>query len=145
MNIIPAIRQKVTEKVNDLDVFTRPWYLFFQQVYRMLSADTTVVYPILLNSWVNYGSSYQDAAFYKDPFGYVHIIGLIKNGTINTVAFTLPVGYRPVYNVVAATRCYNGVTYFDAHMDINTNGDVFLSAAGNAWFSLNIPPFRIEQ
>jgi uncharacterized cupredoxin-like copper-binding protein len=35
------------------------------------------------------------AAFYKDPFGVVHLKGQIASATANTVAFTLPAGYRP--------------------------------------------------
>ena len=35
------------------------------------------------------------AAFYKDPYGVVHLKGTITGGLSNTVAFTLPAGYRP--------------------------------------------------
>jgi len=47
------------------------------------------------NSWVNYGSPYYNAAYAKDVHGWVHLRGVIKNGTDNTSAFTLPTGYRP--------------------------------------------------
>ena len=47
------------------------------------------------NSWVNYGGAYFNAAYAKDTHGWVHLRGVIKNGTDNTSAFTLPSGYRP--------------------------------------------------
>lgn len=50
--------------------------------------------PAFTNSWVNFGGTEQTAAFYKDR-ERVYLRGLIKSGTLNSVAFTLPVGYRP--------------------------------------------------
>lgn len=47
------------------------------------------------NGWVNFGGSNASASYYKDPFGIVHLKGTVKSGTINTVVFTLPAGYRP--------------------------------------------------
>lgn len=51
--------------------------------------------PAFANSWVNYGEPFNTAAYMKDAMGFVHIKGLIKNGTIGASAFTLPAGYRP--------------------------------------------------
>jgi len=60
-------------------------------------ADTTWTAPTLLNGWVNYGGSLATAGYTKDAHGFVHLKGNIKNGTttINTVLFSLPLGYRP--------------------------------------------------
>lgn len=49
--------------------------------------------PAFQNGWINY-AGYPAAAFYKDPLGIVHLKGVIRNGTLNQAAFTLPVGYR---------------------------------------------------
>jgi hypothetical protein len=38
--------------------------------------------------------SFQQAGFYKDAFGIVHLEGLVKVGT-SAIIFTLPPGYRP--------------------------------------------------
>jgi len=48
------------------------------------------------NSWVNYNSSTTTtAAYVKDSFGFVHLKGTVKDGTVGDVAcFTLPIGYR---------------------------------------------------
>ena len=53
--------------------------------------------PSFQNGWVNYGGSYEPAGYYKDKFGVVYIKGLVKNGTLSSSIFTLPVGYRPNY------------------------------------------------
>lgn len=49
--------------------------------------------PAFENSWVN--GSTETVAFYKDPWGVVHLKGKATGGTINTVIFTLPTGNRP--------------------------------------------------
>jgi hypothetical protein len=52
--------------------------------------------PALQNSWVWWGSIYETPAFWKQSDGWVHLKGLVKNGSSATaVIFTLPVGYRP--------------------------------------------------
>ena len=50
---------------------------------------TTVTYQ---NAWATAGTP---AAYWKDPHGFVHLRGRISGGATGTVAFTLPVGYRP--------------------------------------------------
>jgi hypothetical protein len=50
----------------------------------------------LQNGWVPYDvTNYFAPAFFKDGQGFVHIRGLMKNGTINSSAFVLPAGYCP--------------------------------------------------
>lgn len=51
--------------------------------------------PAFENSWANAGGAYETAAFYKDPFGRVHMKGRIGTGSAGTTAFTLPTKYRP--------------------------------------------------
>lgn len=58
--------------------------------------------PVLLNSWVNFGSSFLNAGYWKDSFGVVHLQGMIKSGTstANTFLFNLPLGYRPSSDLI---------------------------------------------
>lgn len=49
------------------------------------------------NSWTNYGFGYPDAAYWRDPHGFVHLRGLIKSGVSGTIAFNLPAGFRHGY------------------------------------------------
>lgn len=92
------------------------------------------------NSWVNFGSGYNDAAYYKDPFGIVHLRGLVKSGTIGTGIFTLPSGYRPPNIQVHAIASNAAFGY----IDISTAGVVRpLSPSNNAWVSLDGITFRV--
>jgi hypothetical protein len=87
------------------------------------------------NSWVNFGSIYQDARYRKLPDGTVHIQGLIKNGSIGSSysAFTLPVGYRPAAALVIPTITNTGVGYFEVRSD----GKVATVSGGNGYFSIS--------
>lgn len=54
----------------------------------------------LINGWINFGSEFEAAAYMKDPFGFVHLKGLVNHTTDRTkVIATLPLGYRPALTV----------------------------------------------
>jgi hypothetical protein len=68
--------------------------------------------------WSNFDSDHNSAAFFKDPWGIVHLKGLVKasddpdsgDGVCNSllspldsIVFTLPAGYRPARKEVQAT------------------------------------------
>lgn len=46
------------------------------------------------NSWVEYDAA-GTIRYMKDPWGFVHLSGRIKSGTVDTAIFTLPSAYRP--------------------------------------------------
>ena len=77
--------------------------------------------PAFQNGWGNWQHGQATVAFYKDPFGIVHLEGMLTGGAVNTTAFTLPSGYIP-----SAVRTF--VTYSDgwtvALISINPNGTV---------------------
>jgi hypothetical protein len=83
--------------------------------------------PAFKNSWVNFGSTYGSAGYYKDGFGRVHLSGVIKSGTAASVAFTLPVGYRP------ANDCWFVVPEASqlvvAQVDVQADGDVVVTVS----------------
>lgn len=89
--------------------------------------------PAFQNSWVNYGGGYQQVAFRKDPTGRVAIRGLATGGTAGAavpgsgVAFTLPVGYRPINRVTAAGSL--GGTPAQ-RLDVMPTGEVLMYSAG---------------
>jgi hypothetical protein len=57
--------------------------------------------PNFQNSWINYGNGYTRGAFMKDNNGFIHLRGAVKpNGTMNSVIFNLPDGYRPSAKIV---------------------------------------------
>ena len=59
-------------------------------------------------SWENFDTDHNSAAFYRDPFGVVHLKGLVKGGGCNFL-FQLPAGYRPARREVHATLSNNQV------------------------------------
>ena len=56
--------------------------------------------PVFQNGWANTGATDVTAAFFKDPYGVVHLKGLIFGGTNSAAIFVLPDGYRPSKNVI---------------------------------------------
>jgi len=99
--------------------------------------------PAFENSWVNYdAATYQTAAFMKDPFGFVHLKGLVKSGTFDTAIFSLPVGYRPplFLYVPEAGSDYPANSMM---VDVNhLNGAVRARCKTNAYFSLDGITFK---
>ncbi len=94
-------------------------------------------YPALMNNWIPYGAPYPLPSFMKDPMGYVHMKGLIKNGTYGSDVFQLPMGYRPSERLHIATVA--DTTF--AYLHINTDGRV--EANGDTdWLSLTVAPFQ---
>jgi len=102
------------------------------------------VQPVLVGAfsgtWVNYGATRNAAGYYLDDVGDVCLQGVIKDGTINTAAFTLPAGLRPdkaVEHIVNA----NGAAGF---LHIDTAGVVTPISGDPSKFSLEGVRFRAK-
>lgn len=95
--------------------------------------------PAFQNNWVTAGSGILIPNFFKDNFGIVHLEGMISGGTANTVAFTLPLAYRPS-KFLHFPVIKSGVL---GEIDINTDGTVLVVtySSGN-WISLDNISFR---
>lgn len=95
--------------------------------------------PVFQNSWVAFGTGDDQPGFYKDAWGIVHLTGTLKSGTVGSVMFTLPAGYRPQYNNIFPA-VVNGA--FGATR-IQTSGDVSQLAGGsNVYHALSGISFR---
>lgn len=104
----------------------------------ILNAES-VSTPTFTNSWSNYGSDYDTAAYYKDK-DRVFLQGLIKGGTVGTSAFTLPSGYRPKKRKIFTVNSGNSF----GRVDILTNGNVLIDGiCSNSYVSLEGISFRI--
>ena len=99
------------------------------------------VAPTLLNGWVNFGAA-QVAGYWLDALGVVHLRGLIKSGTVNTVIFTLPAGYRPTALSLFSVVSNTGAALVASRLDVATTGDVTLVTGGNTFLSLDGVSFR---
>lgn len=89
--------------------------------------------PSFLNGW----TSYFDCAYWKTRDGMVFIMGMIRDGADGTVAFTLPVGCRPVSNQLFYAHTRGGGSH---RIDVNTDGTVYVNtgdSAFNLWYDLN--------
>jgi hypothetical protein len=90
--------------------------------------------------WGNYGGGWSTAAYAKDPFGIVHLKGLVKCvGAISCVApdttlFNLPVGYRPAEYSTFATISYNQLGRITVASD---DGRVVMEVGSPVWVSLD--------
>lgn len=91
--------------------------------------------PTFQNSWVNYGGGEQVAGYRIGSDGIVRLRALIKNGTLNTAAFTLPAGYRPSSPQAMIAHCSNGADQV-GKLIIATDGSVKPVTGGNTFFSL---------
>ncbi|MFC1783955.1 hypothetical protein ACFL02_10320, partial [Planctomycetota bacterium] len=102
--------------------------------------------PVFENSWVNLGSGFNPAGYFKDSMGVVHLRGVVKDGTINYAIFTLPSGYRPEYREVHATVTYDSSDgNAMARVDVLSNGVVVASKGNNAYVTLDGITFRAEN
>jgi hypothetical protein len=65
----------------------------------------------LQSGWTSYGAGFTSAAYFKDPFGIVHLEGLVRviGGAVLTKPspiFVLPPGYRPAKTGMFAVATY---------------------------------------
>ncbi len=97
--------------------------------------DSTWIAPTFTNSWVNYDLVYNQCGYYKDALGFVHLRGLVKNGSDGTSIFTLPSGYRPQYQELMAVSSADHY----GRVDVATTGTVVPSATTTepTWVSLD--------
>ena len=87
--------------------------------------------PALVNGWVDYGGAYPPASFRKTPDGRVQLRGMVKSGT-TAVVFTLPVGYRPVGNVMLPVTAYKTADFACYLYIVAATGVVSIFPAVNA-------------
>ena len=69
-------------------------------------AQEAWITPTLTNGWVSEPTD--PVGYLKDQFGWVRFKGKIKDGTLGTVALTMPVGYRKSSAVLLPFYSGNG-------------------------------------
>lgn len=91
--------------------------------------------PTMTNSWVVYDANYDSPQYRIDETGRVLLKGMIKSGSRDTAAFTLPAGYRPAKIKTFPVISNNAL----GRIDIETDGDVIAAKdliGSNTWLSL---------
>jgi hypothetical protein len=97
--------------------------------------------PTLVNNWSNYGSTYTTAKYMKDALGFVHVRGFIKGGSNSTIAFTLPIGFRP-----SATERFIGIDVAvpNGMISVTNSGNVEIYGSTFNNFSICSVTFKAE-
>lgn len=98
--------------------------------------DSGWITPTLNSGYAAYDEPTFGAIRYRKIGKLVEVTGLLEDGTVGVV-FTLPTGYRPSRHVVGIARNNNGN---DMRLDVKSNGDVEIVAAGDptVWASVHI-------
>jgi len=142
-----------TKMVSDKSMSNSIWTLWIYNLFSFLSVENwreidATDEPAFENNWANYttSSSFNTAAFYKDPFGLVHLKGLVEDtvGTgVGATIFTLPVDYRTTKSLIFAAIATGNTV---ARIDVNSSGTVSLVGGdGSDFLSLDGISFRAAQ
>lgn len=82
------------------------------------------------NGWAPYGSGYKRPGYYKDRFGFVHLVGLLRppsGGAGSGAVFaTLQAGFRPVEEEILVTDADNRA----AQIRVRVNGEIMYGYSG---------------
>lgn len=100
---------------------------------RAITDNKQVYTPGFQNGWVNYGGGYAYAHAIKLDNNTVMLEGLIKGGTMNTQAFTLPAGFYPSVRHVFPSVCGSGI----GRVDVESNGKVTIASGSNDFITLS--------
>lgn len=119
------------------DDIQRLWSLI-RQLQGAAAVPAVTLVSSFSNSWVNFDSP-RPAAYYRIG-GRVYLQGIIKDGTMNTTAFTLPSGYRPSQTgdlllPVVSNGAFGLVV-------VETDGDIRPNVGSNVSFVLEGVSFR---
>ena len=93
--------------------------------------------PTFQNAWMDFGSGYEPASFYKDKSGRVHLSGTIHAGAPGMAAFTLPSGLEPTAQRAFHAISYDGADTVLGRIDIMPTGEVIVEVYGGVWISLD--------
>lgn len=98
--------------------------------------------PAFANGWVNF-DAIRIARYYKAG-GRVYLEGIVKNGAIGSVMFTLPVGARPTIGGSALIYPVVGNNAFGV-VFVDQNGNVTaVNPTSNVFVDLSSISFRCE-
>ena len=99
--------------------------------------------------WQNNASFDHTAAFYRDPYGVVHLKGVVKGGDIGCAIFVLPPGYQPGEGYAGYSETHavisNGAIgnlWIIGSAPDSAQGSVIARSGSNVWFSLDGVTFR---
>ena len=94
------------------------------------------------NSWVNFGSTFNDAQFRSIGDKQVQLRGIVKDGTVGSgfPVFTLPEGFRPVKDYIFPVVSNNAL----GRIDVEDTGGVEVVIGSNVFVSLDGILFSLD-
>ena len=104
-------------------------------------AQEAWITPTLINGWA--GVSGYPVRYMKDTLGFVHFKGRMTGGTVGLVAFTLPVGYRPINTKQIFPTISNNINLNT--LVVNATGTVEIVAGNNVNLHIDSIVFKAEQ
>jgi hypothetical protein len=142
-----AVNAQNADKLDNLD--STAFASSSTQAFQAVSSFNVCTHPLGSifgrTAWTNYAApSFNAAAFYKDPWGIVHVRGLVRQAQSGIIPpacsniFTLPAGYRPAREEIFAA------TSADAFGSVRvlTNGAVNMTVGNGVWISLDGISFK---
>jgi hypothetical protein len=133
---LPSQAQTDELTVNRKLTITDELFVANQQLFHVVGKPGE---PVFKNTWANHAGGYQPVGFWIDALGVVHLRGMLASGTVNSPAFTLPPGFRPVAPEPFPTVSNLGAT----RIDITANGDVTpVTGSGNTFVALSGISFK---
>ena len=97
------------------------------------------IVPTLSSGWTqDDAADTMSIGYIKDDMGFVHLRGRIKNGTLGALAFTLPLGYRPINDIKVPLVSNDSFGY----IWIRKGGDCYLYGS-NVYVDLGEIIFRV--
>lgn len=122
---------------SDADGFARILSDYEQRIAELeRAAQRTNVAPwtavSFVNGWVNYSPGGWEEAQYRKVGDVVQLRGMVKDGTFNSIMFTLPVGFRPPLNHMFTAVTPGGVTRFDIYSSGGCQ-----NYGSNTWYAFN--------
>lgn len=131
------VRLNMTATVLNHEIRDQLRYLY-DNIAALIPPNEDWTAPTFTDGWLDYvGAGASPAGFYKDPWGRVHLRGLIDSGSVPGDIFTLPSGYRP--DQIARFLVADNAAY--GRIQVLTSGIVHISA-GTAPISLDGISFR---
>lgn len=106
----------------------------------LTAPDSGWITPTLLNGWVTYDTNFMVEGYRIDALGYVHLKGMIKNGS--GIIFKLPSGYRPPVDGSRRLLLQTITSTGQGRIDITSDGNVTYIQGGTGWFSLDGITFK---
>lgn len=141
--LYPGFRVRQTDTLTNYEWNGTSWVLLsiLTSDVNWINVGSGGTAPAFQNGWLNYGSGFAPARFMKLPDGMVVMQGLVQSGTVGSIIFTLPVGYRPAYTLLSATETSPNS---NGRLDILSTGAVSMQSGANGWYSINAM-FPAEQ